>query len=107
MSRKAKAKTPQSVARTAAPAPPVWKRRLFRSVAAVVLPVFIFFGAEVTLRLVGYGHSTGFFIPSKRSPPGLFTENPKFGWRFFPRRLARAPDPLLLTKEKPKGCYRI
>jgi tetratricopeptide (TPR) repeat protein len=80
---------------------------VFRWVSALVLPVFILFGVELALRSVGFGYPTGFFVRSETGPPGLFTENPKFGWRFFPQGLARAPDPLRLSKTKPPGTCRI
>jgi len=35
------------------------------------------------------------------------TENAKFGWRFFPRALARAPDPLRVSSVKAPGTCRI
>src|SRR6184192_67905 len=107
MSRKGKPETPRSAASTRTPARSVRKQKVFRWVAALVLPVFILFGAELLLRLAGFGYPTDFFVPSATGPPGLFRENPKFGWRFFPQGLARAPDPLLLSKTKPTGTCRI
>jgi tetratricopeptide (TPR) repeat protein len=37
----------------------------------------------------------------------MLTDNPKFGWRFFPREVARAPRPLFLAAHKPPGTVRI
>jgi tetratricopeptide (TPR) repeat protein len=37
----------------------------------------------------------------------MLTDNPKFGWRFFPREVARAPRPLFLAAQKPAGTVRI
>ena len=34
-------------------------------------------------------------------------ENDKFGWRFFPRAIARSPSPLLVKAAKPPGACRI
>ncbi|MCI0541579.1 MAG: tetratricopeptide repeat protein [Verrucomicrobiales bacterium] len=107
MSRKAKAKTTRSAARPGASVPPAWQQRVFRCGAALGLPIFILFGVEISLRLVGYGYSTDFFVPCKTGSPGRSAENPKFGWRFFPRDLARAPDPIRLARTKPAGTCRI
>src|SRR5438876_3244825 len=105
MSRKPE--TPRGAASTRTPAISVRKQKVFRWVGALVLPVFILFGVELVLRLVGFGYPADFFVRSETGPPGLFSENPKFGWRFFPQRLARAPDPLRLSKTKPLGTCRI
>lgn len=107
MSRKAKPETPRAPACAPAPALPVWKQRLFCWMAVLVVPVLILVGVELVLWLVGWGYSTRFFVPSETGTPGLFTENPRFGWRFFPQGLARAPDPLRLSKTKPAGTCRI
>ena len=37
----------------------------------------------------------------------MLTDNPKFGWRFFPPEIARAPRPLFLAAHKPPGTVRI
>src|SRR6186713_843788 len=106
MSRKAKPETPRSAASTPTPALSAAKQKVFW-VGVLILPVFILLGVEVALRLVGFGNPTNFFIRSETGPPSLFTENPKFGWRFFPRGLARAPDPIRLSKTKPSETCRI
>jgi len=106
MSRKAKPKTPRSADSSLTPALSAGKQKVFW-VVTLVLPVFILFGIELALRLLGFGFPTDFFIRSETGPSGLFTENPKFGWRFFPPGLARAPDPVRLSKTKPPGTCRI
>src|SRR5882724_9743375 len=107
MSRKRKPETPRSTTSTRTPAPPVGNQKVFRWVAALILPVVILFGVELALRLVGFGYPADFFLRSEAGPPGLFNENQKFGWRFFPQGLARAPDPIRLSKTKPPGTCRI
>jgi tetratricopeptide (TPR) repeat protein len=82
------------------------KRKLFR-ILALFVPLLFFGAVELGLRIIGWGYPTNFFIPATQNPGPGYTENAAFGWRFFPRRLARAPEPLLLTKQKPKDCYRI
>jgi len=75
--------------------------------AALGLPLLFVILLEIGLCLFGFGYPTGFFVPSHTGPPGTYAENPKFGWRFFPRRLARAPDPIRLTRTKAPGTCRI
>src|SRR5512135_540878 len=90
-----------------APALSSARQRVFRLAAAGLAPLLFLLLLEGVLRLVGYGYPTGFFIPSPSRQPDLFTENPKFGWRYFPQRLARAPEPTRLTKTKAPGTCRI
>ena len=37
----------------------------------------------------------------------MLVDNPRFGWRFFPPAVARAPRPLYLSARKPVGTVRI
>src|SRR5437762_2449825 len=99
--------TPRRAVSTRTPVLSIATQKVFRRLAALLLPVFILFGVELTLRLLGFGYPAGFFVRSETGPPGLFRENPKFGWRFFPHGLARAPDPIRLSKTKPSGTCRI
>ena len=78
-----------------------WRARLL---LAVLLPAAALALLEGGLRLAGYGHPTGFFLP--RDAHGLSAVNPRFGWRFFPRTLARDPWPAALAP-KPPGAVRI
>jgi len=73
--------------------------------AAVVVPVVLLGAIELGLRLFGVGYNTSYFIPA----PGrdALTGNPRFGWRFFPRRVARMPQPFVLPTKKAPGTYRI
>jgi hypothetical protein len=61
-----------------------WLLRL----SLVVLSPVLFFGfLEAGLRLGGYGYPTGFFLGPDTG--GTWITNYRFGWRFFPRSLAR------------------
>lgn len=81
------------------------RRWLFRFIAATVIPALLVITLEGALRLVGYGYPTSFFIESRQGDRAV--SNHKYGWRFFPRRIARAPVPLSLATPKPPGTYRI
>jgi tetratricopeptide (TPR) repeat protein len=89
------------------PARPAISRRrkwLYRLTTAVIAPLLFFAILETGLRLGGYGYSTAFFIGSDTD--GTYTTNPRFGWRFFPRSLARKPVRSSITA-KPEGTVRI
>ena len=79
----------------------------FRLAAVVVVPLLLFSVAELSLRLVGYGYPTGFFLDRTQGGQPVVTENRQFGWRFFPPHLARTPQPLVLPAKKPAGTCRI
>lgn len=98
----------QTAARTAAPGPPPSKRRFwFRVAAALGVPLMVLLLAEAGLRLAGYGYSTAFFRPVEIGGHRMLVENHRFGWRFFPRSVARAPAPVVFPAEKEPGTFRI
>jgi len=82
-------------------------RWIFRLIALVLLPLLIVIGAEVSLRLIGYGHSTSFFKRIRIGSQDYFVENDKFGLSFFPPELARSPAPVAMEASKPPGTFRI
>ena len=77
---------------------------LFRLTAVIIVPLLFFALLEIGLRLGGYGEPTELFIKSDES--GTYRTNMRFGWRFFPRNLARAPLYQILPA-KPDGAIRI
>ena len=81
-------------------------RRWFR-LLAVAGPLVLLGGVELGLRLAGYGYPAGFFLDSSEEGRPKLTDNPKFGWRFFPPAVARAPQPLTLWARKPPGTIRL
>jgi tetratricopeptide (TPR) repeat protein len=88
------------------PRPIISQRRkwLFR-LAAMIIPLVLFFALlEAGLRLGGYGYPTGFFVGPNAD--GNYVPNYRFGWRFFPRSLARQPRWCFLSA-KPAGAVRI
>ncbi len=60
---------------------------------------------EGALRLFGYGYPTDFFIAGPES--GRMRTNERFGWRFFPRTIARAPAVCSIRVPKPENTTRI
>ena len=83
-----------------------WRPWLFRLLAAVVLPGAALLVLEGGLRLAGSGYRTELLIPVA-GREGVLTTNQRFGWRFFPRHLARGPVPLEIAASPPRETFRI
>src|SRR5574340_1471403 len=75
-----------------------------RAALEVLSPVALFVVLELVLRAGGIGFPSSFFV----RVPGrdVRVPNARFGERFFPKRLARAPAPHLLADHKPRGTDR-
>ncbi|MBN2578761.1 MAG: tetratricopeptide repeat protein [Pirellulales bacterium] len=86
--------------------PKISRRRkwLFRLAVAVLAPLLFFIVLEAGLRLGGYGYPTNFLVGPDAD--GTYTSNYRFGWRFFPRNIARKPEFCSITT-KPAGTIRI
>ncbi len=80
----------------------VWLGRL---ALAVGVPLFLFGGSELTLRLAGYGQPADFFIPT--AEPGIFRTNPHFTDAFFPTSFGLKPVNFKLPLKKPPGELRV
>ena len=81
-----------------------WRGWLLRLALLVLSPILFFGLLEAGLRLGGCGYPTGLFLGPDAS--GTFQTNYRYGWRFFPRSLARDPHPCALSA-KPAGSVRI
>jgi tetratricopeptide (TPR) repeat protein len=82
------------------------KRKWLFRLAALLMPVFAAGLLEGALRLAGYGYPVSFFVRQEVDRDFMST-NPAFGWRFFPRSLARSPAPGRMKALKPADTYRI
>lgn len=82
-----------------------WRRWAFRG-AAALLPLVAVLVVEFGLRAVKGRRPTAFLIPSA-DVPGALADNWRFAWRYFPRELARAPQPLLVSPQREPGVRRI
>ncbi len=102
-------RTSQSPCAGGGPAAPLSQARkwLFSVVGFVVLPLLLLAGAEVALRLAGYGYPTAFFKRIRIGNEDYFVDNDKFGLRFFPPELARSPAPVVMKANKGPGVRRI
>jgi tetratricopeptide (TPR) repeat protein len=80
---------------------------VFRLVAALGLPLLLFTALELGLRLVGSGYSTTFLLSDKISGKEVWVSNPRFSWRFFGAKQARAPLTFSIPKQKSPDTVRI
>jgi len=80
---------------------------MFRALAGIIIPFLTIAMVEITLRLAGYGYTTGFFRQIKIDGQDYFVPNDKFGYRFFPPSLARTPAPQRMAVKKSPQTYRI
>jgi Flp pilus assembly protein TadD len=71
----------------------------------VLSPLIFLVSVEGILRLAGAGFPPEFFVPIQGR--NRLTTNDRFGWRYFPRQLARAPVPAVIVTPKPAGLYRV
>ena len=81
----------------------VW---IFRILAATLAPLLVVLLLEGGLPLMGAGHPMSFWLPVDGQADS-WTTNPRFGWRFFPRLLARAPVPTRVSGTPTDGVTRI
>jgi tetratricopeptide (TPR) repeat protein len=84
-------------------------RRLFvfRAIAVLIIPVLLILLLEVGLRLVGFGYHPEAIITYKVDGKEVCCDNSKFGWRFFPKNIAREFTPFTFTETKADNTCRI
>ncbi|MHB8864563.1 MAG: tetratricopeptide repeat protein, partial [Pirellulaceae bacterium] len=76
-----------------------WRGWLLRILLVLAAPIIFLSVIEVGLRWTGYGFPTHFFLGPDAQ--GICWSNDQFGWRFFPRSLAREPEPSRLPAKSP------
>jgi len=82
-----------------------WRLWVLRLAVLVAAPVLFLVAVETALRVFGYGYPVSLFVRAESN--GAYVPNWKFGWRFFPRSLARGPYLSFFPAEKAAGTYRI
>jgi len=82
------------------------QRWAFR-IIALLMPLLLLAMVEVFLRMSGYGYPTSFFLKQRVNGRDVLTDNRQFGWRFFPRDIARTPQPVMFSARKEPGTTRL
>ena len=77
----------------------------WRLLTALLGPLVALAILEFGLQAVGVGYSTHFFVPNVGARD--YTTNLKFGWRFFPPRIARWPSAQVLSPRKDAHAFRV
>jgi hypothetical protein len=83
------------------------REKWFRILAATLVPALFLVALEILLRLAAYGYPTGFFRKTQIGGRPVYVENAEFGYRFFPKALARIPSPTVLPANKGSNTFRI
>jgi tetratricopeptide (TPR) repeat protein len=79
----------------------------FRWAAVLLIPLLTLGLVELGLRLAGFGYPTAFFVETRVGDREMMVSNDRFGWRFFPRAIARSPTPVAFQRAKEPGTLRI
>jgi len=64
-------------------------------------------GAELCLRLLGFGFDPHFFKQEQINGKDCYVANEDFGRRFFPRGMVRFPPPVVMPRTKAPDTFRI
>ncbi len=84
--------------------PRLW---LFRIIAVIIIPVFLLASVELCLRITGFGYPTSAIIKHEINGRQVCINNLKFGWRFFPKKIAREMRTFVFPADKSPQTYRI
>ena len=83
------------------------RKWLFRILAVVILPLVVLCLLELLLRVLGFGFDPHFFKRERAGGKDYYVANEEFGLTFFPRSLARIPDPVTVSATKTPDTFRI
>ncbi len=83
------------------------RKRAFRLIALIGIPLVLLGGLEMVLRLTGYGYHTNFFNTIRIGHQEFLVDNESFSLRFFPPQLMRWPNPIFMPAPKPANTCRI
>ncbi len=82
--------------------------RLLKRVAlALLVPLLLFGGGEVALRLLRVGYPTTFLTRANVGGRSRWVDNIFYGYRFFPPRLSRTTMPIVMDRTPELGAIRI
>ncbi len=80
---------------------------LFRLAALTIIPALLLLLGELSLRIAGYGFFPHAIMKCQVDGRDAYCDNVKFGWRYFPKNLARDFESFTFPAEKPDDTYRI
>ena len=84
-----------------------WRLWRWRLLAALGIPLLLLGLTELVLRWAGFGYPTGFLLSTRHHGQRIWSQNNRFGWRFFSPQMARSPLPLAIPVQKPAHAVRI
>ena len=82
-----------------------WRLWVSRFALAIAGPIVLLLALEGGLGLGGFGYPTDFALKVKDT--GSYGMNLRFGWRFFPKSIARSSQLFSFPEVKPPETYRI
>ena len=80
---------------------------LFRIIAVTIVPLAFMALVEAGLRIFNIGYPADFFLECEVNGQQAYCNNDKFGWLYFPPKVARPPIAFAILKEKPANTYRV
>jgi tetratricopeptide (TPR) repeat protein len=80
---------------------------LFRITAIAIIPATFLILVEVCLRMTGFGYPASAIIKHEIGGRQVCINNLKFGWRFFPKKIARETSAFVFPAIKSPQTYRI
>ena len=80
---------------------------MFRAIVVLVVPALLILLLELGLRLVGYGCRPEAIVKCQVDGREVSCDNSRFGWRFFPRNIAREFTPFTFVEDKADNTCRI
>ncbi|MDX9752766.1 MAG: tetratricopeptide repeat protein [bacterium] len=86
---------------------PLSRRVIYWLLACVGVPLLFLVGLEIGLRLAGVGYPTSFWIQKTVQERPVWIPNWQFGWRFFPKKIARKPEAVVIPAKEVNDVYRI
>ena len=84
-----------------------FKKWFFVLISVFIIPILFILLIEFGLRIIGYGYQTTATVKHEWKSKTAYCNNNKFSWRFFPKEIAREPDPYIFYPEKAPDSYRI
>jgi len=84
-----------------------WRLLVFRAIAVLVVPTLFILLLEFGLRLAGYGYRPEAIVKCEVNGKEVCCDNSRFGWRFFPKNIAREFTPFTFVEDKTDNTYRI